>query len=42
MEIITKTLVTMSSGLLMDHFKNTTSMDLIIFFIKRKFPFTAH
>jgi hypothetical protein len=41
-EITTKALVTMSSGLLMDHFKNTIGMDLIIIFIFKKIPFAAH
>jgi hypothetical protein len=30
MKIITKPLVTMSSGLLVGHFKNTIAMDLIV------------
>ncbi len=33
MKITTKPLVTMSSGLLVGHFKNTIAMDLIVIFI---------
>jgi hypothetical protein len=38
MEIITKPLVTMSNGLLMDHSRNTIGMDLVVIKNKLKLP----